>query len=190
MSKRPRELQLIAKGGVVRVVDPLSLKTIYTLTAPRLSFTSTLHRGDSEDDATVVGGLKINGALGNARYTVDEKIGDETAWIDMKNESRIMKLNHFSFSTNTPEGQRKLDWKGTREVPHKIEKLDVLNLKLVDDKTDQLVARFVHKLNGSRAMDGMLEFHEDIGEEWDRRILLSCLAVLKYNSFMWSLNIF
>lgn len=53
-------------------------------------------------------------------------------------------------------------------------KLDVYNLKLADSETDVIVARFYHRVSGTRVMDGKLELHEDYGEEWDRKILLRC----------------
>ena len=107
----------------------------------------------------------------------------------MKNESRFMKVNDFSFETTTPTAKmRQLHWKGSHPGGVK-SKLDPFNMKLIDSETGEVVARFLHKFWGTRVMDGVLELHEDLGEEWDRKIVLSCLALLKYNSFMWNWNL-
>jgi hypothetical protein len=185
-----KNLKLVMKGKAVEITDVATSEKLYHCAAPRFSWSAALHHvRDGLTEETIAGGIKLDGFMGNVNFRIDPNVHHTAGWTQMKNESRFLKVNDFSFETITPTAtMRQLHWKGSHVGGVKAT-IDPFNLKLVDSETGIVVARFLHKFTGTRVMDGVLKIGEDLGEEWDRKILLSCLAVLKYNSFMWNWNI-
>lgn len=80
-------------------------------------------------------------------------------------------------------GRKVFDWKRTHDVQGAgavAQKVDWLNLKMVDRESGNVVARFVHHpWYGSKR--GVFEIEDFEGvEEWDKIVVLSGSAVLEY----------
>ena len=162
-----------------------------------LSNIATVRRGTSKD-GEVIGTTENSKLVGDIKFAVGDPSSSNAQWTEMKNQSRFTKTNNFTFSLWTPYDEtRQLHWKGTHDVPKTCAQFDMVHLKLlnmahlklVDTLTGAIIARFLHKPGTAFVMEGTLEMHEELGADWDLKIFLSCLAVLKYMSLMWSGNV-
>ncbi|KAF2099437.1 hypothetical protein NA57DRAFT_74937 [Rhizodiscina lignyota] len=186
-----REFKLTSSGlkhNIIQLYDPVFSEPIYTCDVPKFNGMATLHQGASKN-GDIVGACRNTKLGGDVKFIVYHPSTTGVSWIDMKNESRLTKANHFTFEPESPSGElRRLQWRGTHDVPGP-SRIDIAHLKLVDTATNEVVARYIHKPICWWVMEGTFEMHEDLDAEWDLKVFLSCLAVLKYISLVWSCNV-
>ncbi|KAF2097187.1 hypothetical protein NA57DRAFT_77441 [Rhizodiscina lignyota] len=198
----PRKKRDIGRAPTVQLADPVFNQPLYTVERHGDSEVAMVYKvemrdGQSEvlkDDVAkgeCVGAVKAAEALGGStQFMFGNPDRDlDTQWTQVTKQSRFTRINDFVVRIPDPVGKpAELHWKHTKDVGGLLQRLDTLNMKLVDESSGDIVARFVHKPS-IWVMEGVFEMHEDLGEEWDLQVFLSCLAVLKYNGLFFNLNV-
>jgi hypothetical protein len=173
--------------NLMQVIDSASLEPLYTLSATRLAKTMTVYHG-AKPSGLELGSCKF-GFLSDIDLTLGSAKKGTQLVTKMTNKNRLFKTN--TFAVHLPVGggassqKREFRWKGTHDVPGLAAAQDYLHKKLVDVATGAVVARFVHRSNSLYVMDGQFEIFVDQGPEWEGWVLMSGLALLKYERMMW-----
>jgi hypothetical protein len=113
---------------------------------------------------------------------------DTIVWEDMRT-NEVAKTSNFELSIDLGGdiGRKVFEWRRTHDVENQsslVKKLDLLHLKLIDQETEMVVARFVHNfMLGSKK--GTFEFEEfEGGSDWTRVVVLSGMAAQEYTRKM------
>jgi hypothetical protein len=188
----PRKKKEIGRAPTVELSDPVNNQPLWTVERPGDSEIAYVYKVPQDDtkeylkddiaSGPVVGAVKASEVFGGScQFCYGDPHNDENSWVNVEKN-----LVHMP----DPVGKsHKFHWKHTKDdVGGLFSKLDTLNMKLIDESTGDVVARFMHKTS-IWVMEGTFEMHEDLGEEWDLQVFLSCLAVLKYNGLFFNLNV-
>jgi hypothetical protein len=196
----PRKKKEIGRAPTVELCDPVTNAPLYTVERrgdSEIAYVYKVPKEATEDwlkddiaNTPVVGAVRAAEALGGScQYCFGDPADERTTWISVEKNRRFSKVQDFLLFMPDPVGKaHKFHWKHTKDVGGLFSKLDTLNMKLIDESNGEVVARFVHKTS-IWVMEGTFEMHEDLGEEWDLQVFLSCLAVLKYNGLFFNLNV-
>lgn len=197
----PRKKREIGRAPTVELCDPVFKQPLYTVERTGDSEIAFVYKVKAEDASRgllkddfihgeIAGGVRAVEALGGkSQFVLGNPERPDAEWLEVTKNSRFTRINDFVVSMPDPIGKvQKLHWKHTKDVGGIFQKMDTLNMKLVDEASGGIVARFVHKPS-IWVMEGTFEMHEDLGEEWDLKVFLSCLSVLKYNGLFFNLNV-
>lgn len=176
---------------MVQLCDAAFGNPMYEVVRPGDSELAVCTKADTKEHE-IVGAVKAAEVFGGAcQFTVGDPARAGASWIEVTKHSRFTRINDFTVVLPDPvrQGTRSLHWKHTKDVGGIFRRLDLLNMKLVDEQSGEIVARFIHKPGAVWVTEGIFEMVEDLGEEWDTKVFLSCLAVLKYNGLLFSFNV-
>lgn len=186
----PHKKREMGRAPTVQLCDSAFGHPLYEVIREGDSELACVFKAD-EKERTVMGAVKAAEVFGGAcHFTVGDPNREGAAWTEVKKNSRFTRINDFTVTMPDPTGKTKtFNWRHTKDVGGIFRRLDLLNMKLVDEETGNIVARFIHKPGAVWVTEGVFEVVEDLGEEWDLNLFLTCLAVLKYNGLLFNLNV-
>jgi len=154
----------------------------------------TLHEGES-DSGPIIGAARLSMITNTIKLAFGDPDGSSATWEDMRNKP-FTRRKQYSLSIRLPTGERRVfEWKSTHNVealstnPHSVArkmedfayKIDSKHLKLVDQESGEVVARFIHCPlvdSCNLGKKGDVEIKRDFGgREWDKIVILSSLAI-------------
>ncbi|KAJ5123426.1 hypothetical protein N7448_009523 [Penicillium atrosanguineum] len=141
-----------------------------------------LHAGDS-DKGPVVAVSKFLKFSGDYKLCLGNPDDVNAQWEDMTKESALHSRHRFEMTVPSQTGDPNIErrsflWKRTRHV-----KVDdstssiwgLRNFKLVDERTDQLMAVFTDEKSISKC--GKLQIKAEYGGSFDIMVLISCVSL-------------
>lgn len=141
-----------------------------------------LHRGTS-NNAPVVAACKFLKLSGHCKMSLGNPEDVNNAqWEDMTRESLMHSKYRFEMTLPSPQDpshgeRRSFMWKRTRHVgvDESKPRLSSRNFKLVDERTNEVVAVFTSDLSLNKC--GRMQIRADFGESFDTMVLLSYVSI-------------
>jgi hypothetical protein len=181
---------------VHQIYEPSASIPLYTAYTPNSKtkdhkYDLVIYSGCSNLDA-IIGAARLSAITNKIKLAFGDPEGPYPIWEDMKRKPFTGK-NQYGLCVELPSGERRLfEWKSTHDVHNfsdnpfsfarKIDgfsyRVDHRHLKLVDLKSGDIVARFIHCPMIWPGKMGDVEIKRDFGgRDWDRIVILSSLAI-------------